>query len=122
LFRFIAILILNFSAIGLAQDTTTTPTVAPITPAADETTATGSSTTSQWSGCVDLNEGIADIGIGDLTTVCLQIGNQLNWANGASYIRASFQPEADQYSRLHIPNCTCMSKLSISSLYEGYVS
>jgi hypothetical protein len=45
--------------------------------------------------------------IGDPTRVCLQVGNGISWADGVQYTRASFEPEADLYSRLHIPNCAC---------------
>jgi hypothetical protein len=38
--------------------------------------------------------------------VCLQVGNSANWAAGVSYIRLSFTPETDQYSRFYVPNCT----------------
>lgn len=42
--------------------------------------------------------------IGKPTYVCLQIGNNKNWTAGVNYIRASFRPVGDVYSRLYIPN------------------
>jgi hypothetical protein len=62
--------------------------------------------TSGWSGCVDPNNPDESVKIGQKTTICLQIGNKNNWAGGVEYIRLSFQPKVDEYSRIHIPNCT----------------
>lgn len=59
-----------------------------------------------WGGCVDPRyPGSDKIEIGKRTVVCFHIGNSINWAGGVEYIRVSFAPVADQYSRLHIPNC-----------------
>lgn len=63
--------------------------------------------TSQWSGCVRSGFGSEDkIRIGEPTRVCLQIGNSVSWVDGVDYVRASFEPQADEYSRFHIPNST----------------
>ena len=69
------------------------------------TTANTTETTTDWLGCVDPSRPNAKIEIGKKTIVCLLIGNSKDWSDGVSYTRVSFQPEADQYSRLHIPNC-----------------
>ena len=60
----------------------------------------------EWGGCV-MEGTTADtkVTIGATTIVCLQIGNGTDWSAGLSYIRLAFQPTADQYSRLYIPNC-----------------
>lgn len=58
-----------------------------------------------WTGCVDVDEPGKLVTIGEKTTLCLQIGNTNHWAAGAQYIRLSFQPVADEYSRIHVPNC-----------------
>jgi hypothetical protein len=59
----------------------------------------------KWSGCI-LEEGkSSEIKIGDPTRVCLQVGNSLDWGGGVQYVRASFEPEADEYSRLRIRGC-----------------
>lgn len=64
-----------------------------------------------WGGCVPRGDEDHKVEIGKKTILCLHIGNNENWAGGVNYIRVSFQPEADQYSRLHIPNCTSIDCL-----------
>ena len=59
----------------------------------------------QYTGCVDPSDPTALVPIGEPTTVCLQIGNSLDWSSGVQYTRVSFQPEADKYTRFHLPNC-----------------
>jgi hypothetical protein len=64
----------------------------------------------QWGGCQATFSGasvdtLEKIEIGKQTIVCFHVGNTKDWARGVDYIRLSFQPEADQYSRMHIPNC-----------------
>ena len=61
-------------------------------------------TASSWGGCG--SDGV--VAIGDPTRVCLQIANGTAWNLGVRYIRPSFEPKADEYSRFHIPNCTCV--------------
>jgi len=64
--------------------------------------------TSQWGGCVNPSgSGSSEVTIGQTTFVCLQIGNSEQWNAGVNYIRLSFSPIADEYSRFHIPNCKC---------------
>ncbi|GAX23050.1 hypothetical protein FisN_15Hh050 [Fistulifera solaris] len=63
----------------------------------------------QWGGCQATFSGasvdtLEKIEIGKQTIVCFHVGNTKDWARGVDYIRLSFQPEADQYSRMHIPN------------------
>jgi hypothetical protein len=57
----------------------------------------------QYNGCFGANKKIA---IGETTMVCLQVGNNVDWTGGVQYVRAAFEPIADQYSKFHIPNCT----------------
>jgi hypothetical protein len=64
----------------------------------------------KWGGCQATFSGasvdtLEKIEIGKQTIVCFHVGNTKDWARGVDYIRLSFQPEADQYSRMHIPNC-----------------
>jgi hypothetical protein len=54
---------------------------------------------------VNLRDNSTSLKIGERTIVCLQIGNSVNWARGLSYIRLSFTPETDQYSRFYVPKC-----------------
>jgi len=56
---------------------------------------------SQYTKCGDGR----DIVIGESSTICFHIANKNNWADGINYVRLSFAPKADEYSRLHIPNC-----------------
>lgn len=68
------------------------------------------STGDSWGGCQATFSGasvetLEKIAIGKQTIVCFHVGNTKDWSRGVDYIRLSFQPEADQYSRLHIPNC-----------------
>ena len=62
-----------------------------------------------WTGCINqsLNKNQNLVRIQQPSRVCLSIANDTNWNSGStSYIRASFEPKADEYSRFHIPNCT----------------
>lgn len=57
-----------------------------------------------WRGCFD-PQLPKKVKIGQPTRVCMQVGNGVNWAAGVNYVRASFEPKADEYSYYHIPNC-----------------
>jgi len=81
-----------------AQEPTPTPTIAP------------------WTGCTDPAFPDQKITIGEKTLVCLQIGAGVPWNVGIEYIRLSFSPVADQYSRLYIPNCTSLSVVPVYSV------
>ena len=62
-----------------------------------------------WPGCVTTSEslsGDARIQIDEPTKVCWNIGNSNDWGEGVQYLRTSFEPKADEYSKLHIPQCT----------------
>jgi hypothetical protein len=105
------LLLINAGRVAHAQGTTSAPVVTAATtsspaatPAATEGPASASS--SGWGGCVNLKDKDPTIKIGTSTIVCLQIGNSVNWAGGVNYIRLSFTPETDQYSRFYVPNCT----------------
>ena len=85
---------------GVNATETAVPTTSPGGPAPTPTSE------KEWGGCHPPGNPGHKIEIGKKTILCLQIGNNENWAGGVQYIRASFQPEADEYSRMHIPNCT----------------
>lgn len=57
-----------------------------------------------YDGCYGADGG--KIAIGSETKICLMVGAGTNWAAGIPYTRLSFQPQADQYSRLFIAGCT----------------
>lgn len=59
-----------------------------------------------WQGCVDPEKPKNKIRVAQKTRVCFSISNTTNWSAGVAYTRASFEPQADVYSRFHIPNCT----------------
>lgn len=72
--------------------------------------ATNNNNNNAWGGCVgsssSTNSNNANVKIGDPTRVCLHVANGTDWGAGSvAYVRASFEPPADTYSRLHIPNC-----------------
>ena len=59
-----------------------------------------------WSGCYGSGGGPSDrIKVGDPMFLCLHVASGRDWSAGAKFIRLSFSPKADEYSRLHIPNC-----------------
>jgi len=58
-----------------------------------------------YTGCFDpndVNEEEETIRIGDRHTICLMIGSDLNWSSELSYVRYTFRPKADEYSKFHI--------------------
>jgi hypothetical protein len=56
-----------------------------------------------WKGCVDPQKGYQPVTIGEPTTICLVLSSSGDWSSGNDYLRLNFQPEADQYSRFHVP-------------------
>ena len=75
-----------------------------------------------WTGCINqsLNKNQNLVRIQQPSRVCLSIANDTNWNSGStSYIRASFEPKADEYSRFHIPNCTFWITHSLNYYVEG---
>jgi len=69
-----------------------------------------------WNGCLCPEGNCKAVAIGEPTGVCFQIANGVAWNEGVKYIRPSFEPNADQYSRLRIPNCTFVAVFSSFSL------
>jgi hypothetical protein len=67
-----------------------------------------------WSGCIDPNGDEKPVEINKPTTVCLHAANNVDWTSGAQYIRMNFQPQADKFSRLHIPDCKFYLKILAS--------
>ena len=65
-----------------------------------------------WGGCVDPSNRGALVTIGKKTTVCLVIGDGVDWQTQRTYMRLHFQPIADQYSRFLVPNCKPFSSRS----------
>jgi hypothetical protein len=67
---------------------------------------TGAPTSPEWGGCVDPDDREALVTVGKKTTICLVLGDGIDWAEPRTYMRLHFQPIADDYSRFHVPNCT----------------
>ena len=58
-----------------------------------------------WGGCSDGNLKPL-VQIGEKTTICLTLSNSLNWdSQTVDYVRLSFQPIADEFSRFIVPAC-----------------
>jgi len=55
-----------------------------------------------WTGCGPYTNEAQRLTIGKDSVVCLQAANDLNWVNGAQYLRFSFSPTVDEYSRFHV--------------------
>lgn len=79
----------------------------PTDPPGNETEAP---TGAPWNGCVDPNDpsAPAPVTIGEKTFICLVLTGSADWGVAApkEYLRLTFSPTADQYSRFHVPNCT----------------
>jgi hypothetical protein len=86
--------------------TTAAAPVAATTPS-NGTNTSPSSSQNQWGGCVGGRNGAADrVRLGQATRICWHVANGVQWSAGVDYVRAAFEPIADTYARLHIPNCT----------------
>lgn len=85
---------------------TTTAAAAPVTAAAAPVAAAPVSNPNAWAGCVRDAGQPNEVSLNRQTRLCFHVANGINWAAGLSYIRAAFEPLADAYARLHIPNCT----------------
>ena len=58
-------------------------------------------TMTPWGGC-SVDDKL--VTIGEPTSVCLTLASNLNWSNNTvSYLRLPFLPQADQYSRILVP-------------------
>lgn len=57
-----------------------------------------------WTGCGPFENEDERLSVGESTVVCMHVANDLNWVNNVNYLRLSFQPRADEYSRFHVPN------------------
>jgi hypothetical protein len=68
----------------------------------------GSPSAAQWGGCVGRNGAADRVRLGQATRICWHVANGVQWSAGVDYVRAAFEPVADTYARLHIPNCTCI--------------
>jgi hypothetical protein len=75
-------------------------------PAAEDGTAAPTIAPAEWGGCVDTEDRFALVTIGKKTTLCLVLTDGPDWGVERKYLRLSFQPIADQYSRYHVPYCT----------------
>jgi hypothetical protein len=69
-------------------------------------TSPSSSSQNQWGGCVGRNGAADRVRLGQATRICWHVANGVQWSAGVDYVRAAFEPIADTYARLHIPNCT----------------
>lgn len=77
-------------------------------PAATPIPSTRAPVDDGWSGCVDPSKPEELIKIGKKTTICIVLGSSTNWnvlTPATQYLRLSFQPQADEYSRFHVPSC-----------------
>jgi hypothetical protein len=95
-------------------------TVTPVVTASTATATPGAAPTSGWSGCDDPATLGEPIKIGKKTTVCVVLANNADWnpgLPGTKYLRLSFQPIADEYSRFTVPSC----KSSIKSRKRNIV-
>lgn len=95
----IAVLVLSLRS-SYAQTAGTAATNVPVT-------ATGAPTEAGWGGCVDPNNPSAKLELGKLTTICITLSSSSEWnipPPSARTLRLSFQPEADEYSRFHVPS------------------
>lgn len=57
-------------------------------------------------GCVDPENPLSPeppVKIGERHTICLTLGDSIDWGDGVEYIRYTFRPIADQYSKFHVP-------------------
>ena len=85
-------------------DTTTAPATTAPTPSAVDPAPT--QPPEVWSGCVDYEDGDELIKLGKKTTICVSLASSTDWSNPpVRVLRLSFQPEADEYSRFHVPDC-----------------
>lgn len=74
-----------------------------------------------WSGCIDPDKSKSQnlVRIQQPSRVCFSIANDTDWNGGfASYLRASFEPKADVYSRFHIPNCKRVSPCFVIFFFD----
>ena len=68
-----------------------------------ETTPTPSPTGTPWEGCVNPTNPDQKVTIGDPTYLCLILADDVNWNNQVNYLRLTFSPIADEYSRFVVP-------------------
>ena len=74
-----------------------------------------------WLGCInqELNKNQNLVRIQQPTRVCLSVANDTDWNRGyTSYVRASFEPKGDVYSRFHIPNCKSVVYMFFRDYYN----
>lgn len=97
---FVLTLAVFFSIGTAAQDP---PTDQPGAPTAAPVNGATEAPTDSWTGCVDPVLGYRPVTIGQPTTICLVLGNNVDWATEMTYMRLHFQATADEYSRFHVP-------------------
>ena len=78
-------------------DAGTEPTPSPTGP------PTASPTGTPWEGCVNPTNPDQKVTIGDPTYLCLILADDVNWNNQVNYLRLTFSPIADEYSRFVVP-------------------
>jgi hypothetical protein len=104
------------TAVPTVTSVAVVPGVSPAAPVAATTPSndTTSSSSQQWGGCVGRNGAADRVRLGQATRICWHVANGVQWSAGVDYVRAAFEPVADTYARLHIPNCTsCVTHLYI---------
>ena len=58
-----------------------------------------------WSGCGPIEDPLTRLKVDQRTVICLHVGNTEDWGGQVTYLRLSFSPKIDQYSRFHVSNC-----------------
>jgi len=103
----------TFCSILLLQIASTSTTWAQDTTLATEGT--------QWGGCIDTLGGPAGFAqISLRQTICLVFGDGGDWSSGVRYLRTSFQPTVDEYTRFHIPNSyRDLIQTPVTKIYDG---
>lgn len=102
------------TAVPLPQATVPPATAPPVTAPPETTPAVAEATTAPeeegWPGCVNPAAPDELVRIGKQTTICIVLGSSTVWNvfPATRYLRLSFTPQADQYSRFHVPSCELM--------------
>ena len=62
-------------------------------------------TVPEWGGCNPSSGGTLLVKKNEKTLVCISVGPRADWASDVQYLRYSFQPKGDEYSRITLPGC-----------------
>jgi len=79
-----------------------------------------------WGGCVDPVRGNQPVVIGQPTTICLVLSSDPNWSTAVDYMRLSFSPIADDYSRFRVPqsfqNLVGTPNTNLNKIFPGNIT